>query len=135
MTKIFKLFVITISISIYGCNSQTDKNVNPHSYYSKEFRLNWKTDSTGILGFREKYFSSSGNATINGVNLVGYSKDEIISIFGKPTNIGHGKEGGLLMIFYIINNRPKTPTETIIIDFDKKHKVTDITLDTGMNSF
>lgn len=133
MIRIFRLILISILVIIYGCNSfeRKEKTVL-HTYYSKEFRLKWKTDSLGNLGFREKYLGLYCIACINGVNLTGYSKDEIISIFGKPTNVGHGKEDGLLMIYYIAKKGPKIQTETFIIDLDKKNKVTDITLETGL---
>jgi hypothetical protein len=133
MSKNFRLILISILVIVYSCNSFVSKEKTVlHTYYSKEFRLKWKTDSLGQLGFREKYLGLNCIACINGVNLTGYSKDEIISIFGKPTNVGYGKEDGLLMIFYLAKKGFKIKTETFIIDFDKKNKVTDITLETGL---
>jgi hypothetical protein len=124
---ILALFMIT-SILFLDCTSKKKKleTNSVYSSFSKDFRIQWKRDSLGKNGFRQKsYFFDTINKTwlINGININGFSSFEIIAILGTPTNTGKGKEDGLLIQLYIVKHmNDRFYSKALRIDYNK-HKV------------
>ena len=120
-----------------GCSSNAKKQINFNLYeeFSQDFRINWKADSLGKGGFREKsvaFDSVRRIWLINGISIIGLSDYEINAVLGKPTISGKGKEDGLLMTFYVTKREHKQiDSEAIQIIFDEHYIVDDIVPNKG----
>jgi len=146
-TLTFILFIATL----IACQRQTktdnsnfkeDKNENRQLTRQKkgkdslltDFSVKWKADSLGQNGFRMNHYSfdsSTKTCIINGLNLNGYNKEQIINLLGKPTESGLGVEDDLLIMTYIIQHKKNIQKETIILYFDKKNNLDDIMIETS----
>jgi TonB family protein len=83
----------------------------------KHFSKNFKADSTGSNGFREKSISltTSKNTTlVNGVDLVGYTKKKLISLLGNPTIVTYSSHDTLWWLYLLSISNNKTLTIQII---------------------
>lgn len=102
----------------------------------KDFSIKWKADSLAKNGFRENHYCRNKDSTIwliNGFNFENYSKENVISILGKPTSQGLGKEDKLPIILYIVKKKSrKISDKTLILYFDKNNKLDFILEMTGM---
>jgi len=99
-----------------------------------DFSNKWKSDSLGLNGFRSNHYSLNRSAKtwiINGVNFKGYNKEKVLKILGKPTSFGYGKEDGLLIFDYIVNNSKGTKLKSLTINFNHEDNVGIITESTG----
>jgi len=99
-----------------------------------DFSVKWKADSLGQNGFRMNHYSfdsSTKTWIINGMNLNGYSKEQIINLLGKPTESGLGVEDDLLIMTYIVQHKKNIQKETVILYFDKKNNLDDIMNETS----
>ncbi|MCO4294324.1 hypothetical protein NF867_15790 [Solitalea sp. MAHUQ-68] len=120
---------ILLIVSIRGL-SHTPKDLGLEKFSAK-----WKADSLGLNGFRASNYSfqkKTATWLINGISFKGFTENQVIKILGKPTQSGHHKEDNGLIMTYIVRKKGIAPEIKLLIYFNKKDLVDDITESTGL---
>jgi len=111
-----------------SCNNKLSKKTEQCLTYIETIKENWKKNEQGIFPIADKEILWNDNQKC----LIGKSKNEILSIFGKPNKKGENEESGINNFGYYLGEgclRGQNGDCIIFtLHFDKEDKVSFIPL-------